>query len=603
MKPLNTSEHFLEITRRFPESPGVYIMRNVASEPIYIGKAINLKSRVRSYFLDEHLDRIQIPFMLQKLSTIDWIATTSETEALILEANLIRKHAPRFNIDLKDDKHFPYIKITTNEPFPRLLVVRKTQSDGARYLGPFTDVRAMRTLVIFAKKIFKLRDCSHTLPLAKPLRPCINYSMGRCSGACGNKITEKAYQHNIDRVVSFLTGKRKDLIALLSQEMQNAAATLDFEAAATIRDQIALIDKASHLQRVDLRVPDTECDVFGVWIDGTRVCLAILSFREGLLIDKRTFIFKKDSWDATQAHHDALVVLFYAEQLSSPPSEILLDLDGFDATILTQWAKNLSPKVDITIPQKGIKRQMVEMAIKNAKLHLMQIAPHDASEDVNMLQTALLLPQRPTTIEAFDISNLGADFAVAAMVSFKEGVADKNNYRRYKIKTVEGQNDFAMLMESVTRRLTRLYAEQKPFPDLLLIDGGKGQLHAAMEPLARFEHPPMIISLAKKEEIVFTPFANDPIALPENHPARKLLQRIRDEVHRSAITYHRKLRGKRFKGSALERIPGIGHAKAIVLLTAFGSLEKLIEASPEEISKVKGFSLISAANLLAALKK
>jgi excinuclease ABC subunit C len=571
-------------------------MKNSGGEPIYIGKAVNLKSRVRSYFSDAHADRAQIPVMLQQLATIDWISTNNEAEALILEANLIRKHTPRYNIDLRDDKHFPYLKVTVKEPFPRLLVARRVENDGARYFGPYTDVAAMRRLATFAKRIFKLCDCAQALPAdVKKARPCINYAMGRCSGACAGKITAIAYREQIDQLLRFLSGKRNDLLAELSSRMEKMSASLRFEAAALIRDQIKLIRDASKLQQVDLKIPDANCDVFGFAEGPKECCLAVLSFREGLLVASNRFAFRRGLWDLPAADHDSVVLQFYLDTDREPPPEILLPgNERFAPAVLQQW---FDSRTVVNVPRKGAKYLLVAMAEKNARLHLAQKMPAAGIDDCDELRKALGLPRLPEVIEAFDISNLGGSFCVAGMVRFKNGVPDKSGYRRFKIKTVSGQNDFAMIMEAVSRRLSRLQNEQTPFPDLLLIDGGKGQLHAAMEALGAFNNPPLVVALAKKEELLYSPCSDEPVVLPPTHPARRLAERIRDEAHRFSIGFHRSIRGKQFSHSGLEKLPGIGPAKAKLLLKTFGSLKRLNEAAPEEIANVRGFNLKCALNL------
>jgi excinuclease ABC subunit C len=589
---------------RFPGSAGVYIMRDAAKTPIYIGKAVNLRNRVRSYFSDAHETRAQIPFMLERLFSIDWIATNTESEALILESNLIRQHRPRYNIDLRDDKHFPYLKITVQEPFPRLLVVRRLKKDGARYFGPYTDAAAMRRIVSFAKRIFKLCDCSLRLPLKKNMRPCINFSMGRCSGACAGKISQNEYRGRIDDLTRFLSGKRNTLLADLSAHMEQASSALRFEEAACFRDQIRLVRDASRHQQVDLKIPDVDCDTFGIARAPRRTCIAVLRFREGLLMSSNRFLVDTRIWDFSQADRDTAVCQFYMENARETPPEIVLPPDGgFNAQAMQQWFDSGPFKTTVIVPRRGTRLHLAAMAEKNARLHLAQKSPADPVEDCSDLQKALGLPALPETIEAFDISNLGESFAVAGMVRFKGGKPDKSGYRRFKIKTVKGQNDFAMMLEAVSRRLTRLQNEQQPFPDLILIDGGIGQLHASMKALAAFDHPPLIAALAKKEETLFSPCIDAPLKLPPFHPARRLVERIRDEVHRYAVAYHRKLRGKQFSRSNVEDLPGIGPRKAALLLKTFGSLQRLRKAKPEEIANVKGFNLAMALQLKENLEK
>jgi len=622
---MNDQHILLDNVSRFPETPGVYLMKDATGNLLYVGKAVNLRSRVRSYFISDHDNRAQIPGMLRLIDHIDLIVTNTETEALILEANLIRKHKPKYNIELRDDKHYPYLKVTVGEPFPRLLVVRRVEHDGAKYYGPYTDVGTMRRMADFAKRIFLLRDCDKNLPLKKTIRPCINYAMKRCGAPCAEKISADDYRRNVGDLESFLKGRRKVLIKELEERMELASSNLRFEVAARLRDQIKLIGEASRPQRVDLTLTDANCDVFGIARGDRDISMAVLHFRDGLLMAARNFLFKRDKWEFSSEGNDSIVTQFYTLEDMEVPGEVIVpDNAGFSQPVLQEWfdmrendagginnvnnnidnpdqQKNERAKVQVIIPPKGVKKLLVSMAEKNAHAYLLQKAPPNASQDVDDLQKALSLPCAPNIIEAFDISNLGESFAVAGMVQFKGGLPNKPAYRRYKIKTVEGQNDFAMMMEAVSRRLRRLQDDGSAFPDLLLIDGGKGQLHAAMEALKGFENPPLIASLAKREEILFSPCLDEPLSLPETHPARKLVERIRDEVHRYAITYHRNVRGKQFTRSALENLPGIGRVRARLLLERFGSMKRLMEADVGEIAGVRGFSEEAAQRLKEAL--
>jgi len=589
----------------FPETPGVYLMKDEVNNIIYIGKASNLKNRVRSYFLDKHEDRPQIPFMLSKLHHIDWIVTRNETEAIILEANLIRKHKPKFNIELKDDKHFPYIKVTINEKYPRILIVRKIEDDGAKYFGPYTDVRAMRRLVNFSKKIFKIRDCNKNLPLKKNLRPCINFNIGICSGICAEKISISDYYSKTQMLIQFLSGKRKNLLENLRQQMKKASEDLRFEEAALLRDQINLIENASNMQKVDLNSPDFDCDVFGFYKSEKDISLAVLKVLEGLLISCNRFIFKQNDLDDQSFYVEGIILQYYLEKNELPAKEVLVSKDvNVNADVMNDVFKRKGwNNVNVIIPVKGDKRKLCEMAEKNARLYLIQKISANIDIDLNELKNILYLPKIPKIIEAFDISNLGQSYAVASMVRFKNQTPDKSGYRRYKIKTIEGQNDFAMINEVVSRRLLRQKEENKAFADLYLIDGGLGQLHAAIDACKVVENPPMIISIAKKEETIFSPYCNSPIRLDSSHPVRRFLERIRDEAHRFAISYHRTLRGKTLTISALESMPGIGKKTIINILKHFGSLKRTKEADVEEISKVKGISKEKAKEIKAFLEK
>lgn len=582
----------LEQTARFPISSGVYLMKNNNGIPLYIGKAVNLRSRVRSYFLDTHDGRPNIPVMLKKVDHIDWIATNNETEALILEANLIRKHQPKYNVDLRDDKHFPYLKVTVQEPFPRLLVVRRVEHDGAKYFGPYTDATTMRRMVAFAKRIFRLRDCKRKLPLSRPVRPCINYSMHRCSGACAGKITEDDYREQVKHLLSFLSGRRGDLLKKLTFRMERASKNLDFEEAASLRDQIQCISDASRLQQVDLKLNDTDFDVFGLSEGDRGTCLAVLHFREGLLVNSRHFLFPRTSWDCSNPCHDNLFVQFYLTRGDEPPPLILIpDNAGFSMESLQKWVnQQFNRKIELFVPQRGTRKLLIRMAEKNAYLYHKQKVTPDEEKDLADLQKVLHLQKLPETIEAFDISNIGISFPVAGMVQFKGGKPNKSAYRHYRIKSIEGQNDFAMMLEVVSRRLGRLEDEQKPFPDLLLIDGGPGQLNAAKKSFNSINNQPVIASLAKREETLFASHLSHPVQLPPSHPARKLVERIRDEVHRYAISYHRKIRGKQFSSSKLENIEGIGKKRAALLLKKFGSIKRIVNTPDEKLLQVNGIT-------------
>jgi len=597
-----STETLLQRTELFPTSPGVYIMKDGRGGALYIGKAVNLRSRVRSYFQDTHEDRPHIIPMLERLEHIDWIATTTETEALILEANLVRTHKPPFNVLLRDDKHYPYLAVTLNEPFPRLVVARRVENNGAKYFGPFTDTRSIRRVMHYAKRIFRIRDCNRALPLKHAVRPCLNHAMRRCSGPCGGKIDQAAYRANVDRLVQFLRGKRSDLLEELETRMHEAAERLEFEQAASLRDQIQLVRNASRLQRVDLTVPTRNLDVFGIHLERHVVCVAVLHFRDGLLLSKRHFLLARDIWDVSVSDRDTMISEFYQDTTQDLPAEILIPETELHADTLEQWfSSRFQRAVKVQVPVRGDKRRLVELAEKNARLYVEQNVAYQGAEAMEGLKEALNLPSKPRTIEAFDISNIGESFAVAGMVHFENGAPRKSNYRRFKIAGVQGQNDFAMLMEAVTRRLSRLNAEGGTMPDLLLIDGGKGQLSAVRAALAAFEHAPMVASLAKQEEVLFSPYVDHEVRLEPTAPARRLVERIRDEVHRYALAYHKKLRGGQFRRSALEEIPGIGPKTARALLHHFGSMRRLREAQVEEIMTVKGINHAVASRLKDAI--
>lgn len=580
-------EKFKDTLTHLPEKPGVYIMIGSDGRYLYIGKAINLKSRVTSYFRDTHEDRMQIPVMLKKLEKIEWVITENETEALVLESNLVKRHKPPYNIELRDDKHYPYVKVTTHELFPRIVIARKVEQDGDRYFGPFTDAGAIRRVVTVLRKLFQIRSCKMHITDTTTRRECIDYSMGLCSAPCNQRISPAEYRAGIDMVIQFFKGSRREVIALLEEQMMSASDELRFEEAALIRDRIREMKKLIIKQGVDLRRPDLNCDIFGLYQGSRYLCLTVMIVRNGVVINQNNRIYRSDQVE--EDSYGKILVDYYQKSADDLPAELLLsDCFASDASLLQEWLSRNEMKLQVTIPQRGDKRKLVERAEKGGRVFLSQKYITDGPHLLEELAKACNLPRVPSTVEAFDISNLGDRFTVAGMVHFRDGEPDKSNYRRFKIKTVAGQNDFAMMMEAVTRRLTRLLDEDKPFPDLLLIDGGKGQLGAAREALRSFDNPPMLISLAKKEEIIFSDYREEPVQLGEGHPVRRLMERIRDEVHRFAITYHRKLRGRQYNHSLLEEISGIGPKKAELLLKTLGSAKAVAQASQEDLVKIPG---------------
>lgn len=586
---IDLKQQFQDTLDRIPQTPGVYLMLDENGKYLYVGKAINLKSRVTSYFRDTHEDRLQIPVMLRKLSKIEWVITENETEALVLESNLVKRHQPPYNIELRDDKHYPYVKITTQELYPRVLIARRVEKDGNRYFGPFTDAGAIRRVVTVLRKLFQIRTCKLHITDTTHRRECIDFAMKICSGPCNQQITPKLYREGIDMIIQFFQGKRRNVITLLEERMMEASAEMRFEEAAMYRDRITEMKKLIIRQGVDLRRPDMNSDIFGLYQGARYMCLSIMVVRNGVIINQSNRIFR-----AGQVEGDSfakVIVDYYQKSADDLPEEILLS-DQFDedASLLESWFESEDHSIAVVVPKRGEKRKLVERAEKGGRIFLSQKYITDGPHLLEELAEACNLPRVPRTVEAFDISNLGDRFTVAGMVHFRDGEPDKSNYRRFKIKTVSGQNDFAMMMEAVTRRLTRLLNEDEPFPDLLLIDGGKGQLGAARDALKAFDNPPMLISLAKKEEIIFSDYKEEPVQLGEGHPVRRLMERIRDEVHRFAITYHRKLRGRQYNHSLLEEISGIGPKKAEVLIKRFGSAKAVANATEKELLKIAGIT-------------
>ncbi len=574
-----------ESLKNFPRSSGVYIMKSRKGRVLYIGKALNLKSRVSSYFLQGER-RFQLPFLMEKVHSIEYIVTNNENEALILEANLIREEKPPYNFELKDDKHYPYLKITAEEEFPRLIVTRRVRNDGGDYFGPYTESGNMNRLRRLILKLFRIRTCRK---LRNRERPCINYSMGRCSAPCAGYITPEEYMERVRAVKRFLRGRHKDAVEILRGMMKRAASVHAYERSAEIRDSINLIESRRGNQSVDLCSPDTGFDVFGVDTQGVSVSVCVLRFRNGVLISRRSFLIKREVWEASSNNRDSLIISYYTGNSVDYPDEILLPEGfGFNTESLTEWfRKERGLSLRITLPKRGQKRDILRIALENARSYSVQSKKREIT---GYLREVLELENPPEIIEAFDISNLGDTHPVAGVVRFSHGEPDRKEFRRLKIKGTKGQNDFDMMKEAVHRRLSRLIKEGKRLPDLLLIDGGKGQLSSAYSVLSEFENPPEIISIAKREELVYRSYSSKPLVLEDDDPAKLFLMRIRDSVHDTAVRYHRKRRVGSFNVSELMKVPGVGEKTAKRLLREFGSVKRIRETDAEEISRVKGVS-------------
>ncbi|HHW03826.1 MAG TPA: excinuclease ABC subunit UvrC [Thermoanaerobacterales bacterium] len=583
----------------FPERPGVYIMKDNKGKVIYVGKAVSLKQRVKSYFQSKNLP-LKVASMVPKIEDIEYIVTDSEVEALILECNLIKFHRPKYNILLRDDKQYPYIKITLNEKFPRLLVVRRVKKDGARYFGPYADAGAMREAIDVIRKVFPIRSCKKDLsrvPLNE--RPCLNFHINRCLAPCQANIDVNDYNEIIRNVIMFLEGKQQALIDLLKQRMEKAAESLDFEWAQVIKEQIQALEKVQEKQKI-VSTDMSDKDVIAMARGFDMVCVQVFFVRQGKLVEREPFILKNTEGVERREILTSFIKQFY-DGAPFIPKEIIVDEEIEDLSTIEEWLEQKKgSKVVITVPRRGEKKKLAEMVAENARAFLDQRESMEDREKMKSrkameeLMTYLQLENTPNRIEAFDISNTQGKESVASMVVFEEGNPKKQDYRMFKIKTVEGPNDFESIKEAVFRRFKRALEGDEKFkdlPDLLLIDGGKGQLKYAREALRelKFEHIPTI-GLAKEFEHIFVEGRDDPIVLPKDSEALHLVQRIRDEAHRFAITLHRKLRSKKSIQSVLEDIPGIGKARRLALLNALGSIEGIKKATVDELSKVPGMN-------------
>jgi excinuclease ABC subunit C len=570
--------------KNLPKKPGVYIMKNADDEIIYIGKAKNLKNRVSSYFR-EKLDRPKTQILMSHFDSLEYIITNSEKEALILEANLIKKHHPRYNIQLKDDKRYPYVKIT-NEKFPRLVITRNI-SKNAVFYGPFTDVGSVRKTVKFLKSLFKIRTCRNMDG------PCLNSQIDLCYAPCDGKITEEEYGEIINKIDLFFQGKYSVIVKNLKKEMTEAALNEEYEKAAVLRDQIEAIEEIMEKQFVDLVDDDLDQDVIAIASGKEQIVVVIMQIRNGKIIGRDDFLMSGSEYDSNSEILFAFIQQYYGYN-RHVPKQILLAEDIDEKELLEEWLSDLrGNKVHIKVPQKGVKLRLVKMAEKNAEIIIHQKKTLENS--MIELKKYLKLEKLPRIIEGYDISNISGKFAVGSKVSFKDAKPNKKRYKQFKIET-PGPNDFAMMKELLTRRLKLI--ETDPEPDLIVIDGGKGQLGMACDVLEELNltHIP-IIGLAKEFEEIYLPNSKRPVVIPKNNTALHLLQRVRDESHRFAITYHRKLRSKNISQSSLDDIKGIGKKRKINLLKEFGSIDNIKNASVDELAEVDGMSKNAAQNV------
>ncbi|MEE9442671.1 MAG: excinuclease ABC subunit UvrC [candidate division Zixibacteria bacterium] len=591
--------------KNLPKEPGVYMMKNSRGKIIYIGKAKNLKNRVKSYFQSRGSADFKTAVLVTQVDDIELLVTDSEIEALILEANLVKEHKPRYNVNLKDDKRFPYLKLTINEPFPRLLVTRRVLRDGARYFGPYTNSAGMRRTLKFLMRHFGIRSCNYEIPspTGRKYKICLDYHIGRCAGACVDEETPEEYKKHVDAVIMFLSGRQSDLIGSLNQRMNKASNDTRFEEAARLRDTIEAMESVWRRQKVDV-AQNINRDVIAYAREDKDAVAAVMQIREGILIGRQDIQLKVSPDISEEDLLSGFLKQFYnhAENL---PEEIFLPLKIAEEKLIEKWlSKSKRMKIKILTPQRGEKVKLVSMAETNARLVLdeMLLQKKKYNERIPAsaaaLRKVLRLDKAPQSISCFDISNLGRSDKVASLVYFEKGKPRKSEYRHFKIKSVKGQDDFAAMREVFIRYVVRRKEENKPLPDLMMVDGGKGQLSIAVEVLRqhKLENQP-IIGLAKKLEEVFIPHKSAPVYIPRNSPALNLLKRVRDEAHRFAITYHRKLRKKRTIKSELDDIPGVGPSRRKVLLKHFGSVKKIKTASIEEVASLKGIPLKLAQNI------
>ncbi len=587
-----------EQLKEVPDSPGVYQMKDARGEIIYVGKAKSLRRRIRSYFSSgSHTYKTRI--MIDEIEEFDFIVTDTEVEAYILEASLIKKYSPKYNIRLKDDKSYPYIKITDEDDFPRIFKTRLVKNDGSSYYGPYADVDAVYKTIELAKEIFQLRSCKKEIKAGSPEeRPCLNYHIDRCSGPCIGAISKKDYRARVEQISRFLQGQQNSLLQEVEKKMERAARDLNYEKAAFYRDGLKALQELARQQKV-ISGDSTDRDVLAVadTEEGETACAQILIIRNGNLIGQDYLLLEGAGQAGQEELTSSFLQQYYARQ-QDLPAEILVDFLPRDKAMLEETlSSSRGSRVRIIRPARGQKRRLLEMAARNAEQNLkkslikQKYRKKRARQELKELQEYLELENQPCRIEGFDISNIQGRDAVASLVVFSNGQPDKSGYRRFKIRSEGGPDDYAMMQEVIGRRYSRLRAEGRDFPDLILVDGGRGQLNAAVSELDCLGLAQLdIIGLAKKKEEVFLPDRSEPVIIPSNSPALYLLQRVRDEAHRFAVNYHRRLRSRRLTHSMLDQIPGIGPGRRQALLEHFGSLARIRTASRQELQQVSGIS-------------
>ena len=609
-----------ELWQSLPNVPGVYLMKASDGTVIYVGKAIRLRTRVRSYFGEAGKPKLAVGSrekstsgltsqMMRYVTEIDYIVTETEVEALILENNLIKAHQPRYNVKLKDDKRYPYLCVTVNESFPRIHITRKAENDGARYFGPFVHVRSTRQVLKQLTKLFPIRTC--TLPLTETenrYRVCLDYHIGRCPGPCADKMSVPDYDEIVQKVCQFLSGNTDAVVKELTEQMQAAAEALDFETAAKYRDTLKDVQQAITTQNMD-SVSASDEDVIGIAARTDIACVQLLRVRDGKLLEREHY-YLNDADPASLAIGLNAFISQYYQNAVFVPKTVVLPMQIESIELIENWlSEKRGSRVGLHVPRAGRLRKLQTLASKNAEILLTQreqnvVYSSGVEPALVELQELLELKHPLRRIEAYDISNLGDRFAVGSMVVLEDGKPASGEYRRFKIRAVEGQNDFAMMQEVITRRFRRALADDEKFnklPDLMLIDGGKGQLSAAQAAMKTFtsSHLPDIpmIALAKRIEEIFVLGKSDAIVLREDNPTLHMIQRLRDEAHRFAITYHRRLRQKSLSESVLDEIPNLGPKRKQALLRHFGSIDAIREASLDGLLSVKGIPRSVAENI------
>ena len=596
------ARRFEEQLKALPQKPGVYLFRDTSGNVLYVGKAANLHSRVRSYFGAPDTLSPKLRRMVARLSDFEFLVTDSEQEALILECNLIKKHRPRYNVRLKDDKTYPYLKINVQDEWARVYVTRRVDKDGSRYFGPFASASSVRKTLDLLKKLFPFRSCKRAIR-GIDRRPCLEYDIHRCAGPCIGAISKDEYREIINQVVMFLEGRQESVVKELERKMVGASERLEFERAAVLRDQIRAVEMVTEHQKISSTKRGDQ-DVIALAQSKDQAYVEVFFIRSGRLIERDHFMVQGAQDEEPGQIMTGFLNQFY-DSATYIPHVILLQHLPDDIPVLERWLESKrGARVNLLVPQRGEKRRLVEMVAENARQGLEQLRvkrladPETTAAALGELRDALHLPHAPQRVECYDISDIRGTSAVGSMVVFQQGQPMKAHYRRFRIKTVAGADDYAMIQEVLRRRFKRAGGFQRPdksgwtiVPDLVLIDGGKGHLSAARDAMSEtgVDFIP-VASIAKENEELFRPDIAVPIILARASPALYLVQRIRDEAHRFALGYHRRVRRREATASALDNVPGIGPKRKRALLRKFGSVKAIREADIDEIAAVMGMT-------------
>jgi len=580
-----------------PSLPGVYLFKDSKEKVLYVGKAKNLRNRLKSYFQSDDLDQRKSK-MVKLIKDFSYIVTSNEFEALVLEANLIKQYKPSFNVLLRDDKSYPYLRITVVEEWPKIDVVRKPKKDGNLYFGPYVPAQSMWEALSFIRRNFPIRTCKYRLN--KPIRPCVQYQMKRCPAPCAGFISKEDYMKGVNEVVLFLKGQKTELLNILYEKMQKLSHELKFEAAAKIRDQIRKLEKIFAQQRVVSQTLD-DMDVIGVYIEDSKISVNTLFIRHGLLVGSNDWTVKKAFYESEGELIHAVIEALYSKEALIPPPIIILENLPESLTEIKEWLKGKRGDfVELKTPSLEEERALLDMALNNAKIHLQsKISPLETL--LKELKQRLNLSQIPSKIGAFDVSTLFGSYSVGSFVYWQDGFFDKNLYRHLKIKEIQGIDDYSAMKE-IVHRVVKKFNIELPEPDLILIDGGLGHLNAAIKVINELKEKFNVFAIAKDPDRLIFPDGSE-IVLEDKKASSLLLKKIRNEAHRFAISYHKKLRKKAAFESLLEKIQGIGKKRRLTLLKHFGSISKIKTATVEEIASLQGFNLRLAGKVIEELNK